>query len=62
MKEYNVVNPPGSSNSLILRPGNVAKHIAQMLCLVNADFKKIIQEKNDEKISTLIKADEANRA
>ncbi len=57
-----VDNPPGSSNSLILRPANVAKHIAQMLCLVNPDFKKIIIEKNEEKISNLIKADEENRA
>lgn len=57
-----VDNPPGSSNSLILRPANVAKHIAQMLCLINADFKKIVMEKNNEKISTLIEADKANKA
>lgn len=56
-----VDNPPGSSNSLILRPANVAKHIAQILCLVNADFKKIIIEKNDQKISKLLKADKENR-
>lgn len=56
-----VDNPPGSSNSLILRPANVAKHIAQMLCLVDTDFKKIIIEKNEEKISNLIKADKENR-
>lgn len=55
-----VDNPPGSSNSLILRPANVAKHIAQILCLVNADFKKIIIEKNNQKISKLIKADQEN--
>jgi phosphoribosylaminoimidazole carboxylase PurE protein len=55
-------NPPGSSNSLILRPANVAKHIAQMLCLVNPDFKKIIAEKNERKVSNLIKADKENRA
>jgi len=54
-------NPPGSSNSLILRPANVAKHIAQILCLVNADFKKRIMEKNKQKISNLIKADKSNR-
>jgi len=57
-----VDNPPGSSNSLILRPANVAKHIAQILCLVNTDFKKTIIEKNDQKISKLIKADKENRA
>lgn len=57
-----VDNPPGSSNSLVLRPANVAKHIAQILCLVNPDFKKIIMEKNNEKITTLIEADNANKA
>lgn len=57
-----VDNPPGSSNSLILRPANVAKHIAQMLCLVNPEFKKIIMKKNEEKIETLIKADNENKA
>ena len=56
-----VDNPPGSSNSLILRPANVAKHIAQMLCLVNADLKKIILEKNEQKISKLMEADKENR-
>ena len=56
-----VDNPPGSSNSLVLRPANVAKHIAQMLCLVDPGFKKIISEKNEQKISTLIKADKENR-
>lgn len=56
-----VDNPPGSSNSLILRPANVAKHIAQILCLVNADYKKTILKKNEQKISKLIQADEENR-
>ncbi|THB76735.1 MAG: AIR carboxylase family protein [Desulfobacteraceae bacterium] len=55
-------NPPGSSNSLILRPANVAKHIAQMLCLVNADFKQIVIEKNNEKIAKLTAADQENRS
>ena len=53
-------NPPGSSNSLILRPANIAKHIAQILCLVDSDFKKIIIKKNKEKIYKLIEADKAN--
>jgi phosphoribosylaminoimidazole carboxylase PurE protein len=57
-----VDNPPGSSNSLILRPANVAKHIAQMLCLVDPEFKSIIKEKNEQKIATLLKADKENRA
>ncbi len=56
-----VDNPPGSSNSLILRPANVAKHIAQILCLVNAGFKEIIIKKSEQKISKLIKADKENR-
>ncbi|MCG8565482.1 MAG: AIR carboxylase family protein [Desulfobacterales bacterium] len=56
-----VDNPPGSANSLILRPANVAKHIAQMLTLVDGEFKKIIMEKNNEKISTLLAADQANK-
>jgi len=56
-----VDNPPGSSNSLILRPANVAKHIAQILCLVDPEFKKVIAEKNEEKISALLKADSENR-
>ena len=55
-------NPPGSSNSLILRPANIAKHIAQILCLVDSDFKKIIMKKNKEKIYKLIEADKANKA
>jgi phosphoribosylaminoimidazole carboxylase PurE protein len=55
-------NPPGSSNSLILRPANVAKHIAQMLVLVDPEFKNIIAEKNEQKVATLIKADKENRA
>ncbi len=57
-----VDNPPGSSNSLILRPANVAKHVAQMLSLVDPGFKAIIQEKNAEKINTLLEADKANRS
>ena len=56
-----VDNPPGSSNSLILRPANVAKHIAQILCLVDADFKKIILQKNAQKIKKLTDADRENR-
>ena len=55
-------NPPGSSNSLILRPANVAKHIAQILCLVDADFKQIVIEKNNEKIAKLTAADQENRS
>ena len=35
---------------------------AQILCLINADFKKIVMKKNNEKISTLIEADKDNKA
>lgn len=57
-----VDNPPGSSNSLILRPANVAKHIAQILSLVDPGFKKVIMEKNAEKVATLLEADKANKS
>ena len=57
-----VDNPPGSSNSVILRPANVAKHIAQILVLVDPAFKAIIQQKNEEKIAKLTEADNANRS
>ncbi len=57
-----VDNPPGSSNSVILRPANVAKHIAQMLVLVDPAFKAIIQKKNDDKIAKLTEADNANKS
>ena len=57
-----VDNPPGSSNSLVLRPANVAKHIAQILSLVDGEFKTIIMEKNKEKIAKLLEADTSNRA
>jgi phosphoribosylaminoimidazole carboxylase PurE protein len=57
-----VDNPPGSSNSLILRPANVAKHIAQMLSMIDPEFKKTIREKNNQKIDSLLKADKENRS
>ena len=57
-----VDNPPGSSNSVILRPANVAKHIAQMLVLVDPTFKAIIQKKNEDKIGKLTEADNANKS
>ena len=56
-----VDNPPGSSNSLVLRPANVAKHIAQILSLVDPKFKEIIMRKNSEKVEKLLEADKANR-
>ena len=48
-----VTNPPGSSNSLILKPANVARHIASILGHSNEEFKKAILKKNAEKIKKL---------
>ena len=45
-------NPPGSSNSLIIRPANAARHSAQIL-----GKKDIILKYNKEKIKKLEKAD-----
>ncbi len=50
-------NPPGSSNSLILRPANAARHAAQILGLSNEKIQKAIKKKNKEKIEKLEKAD-----
>jgi len=52
-----VTNPPGSSNSLILRPANVARHVAKILGQSNENLKKVILDKNDEKIKKLEDAD-----
>lgn len=54
-------NPPGSANSFILRPTNVAKHVAQILGHNNFDFQKIILDRNAEKILNLERADEKFR-
>lgn len=56
-----VFNPPGSSNSLILKPSNVARHIAQIFSSLDENIKKKILEKNKEKIEKLEKADEENK-
>ncbi len=50
-------NPPGSSNSLILRPANAARHAAQILSCHNDGIKSIITEKNAAKIKKLEEAD-----
>lgn len=54
-------NPPGSSNSLILKPSNVARHIAQIFSSLNPGLKEKLLAKNKEKISKLEKADEENK-
>ncbi len=53
-----IANPPGSSNSLILNPTNVAKHIAKILGQTNSNLKKFIRKKNKAKIEKLEKADQ----
>jgi phosphoribosylaminoimidazole carboxylase PurE protein len=57
-----VDNPPGSSNSVILRPANVAKHIAQILVLADPGFKEVIKKANAAKIEKLTAADNANKS
>ena len=47
-------NPPGSSNSLILRPKNAARHCAQILGI----GRDTILEQNQQKVKKLIEADE----
>jgi len=56
-----VFNPPGSSNSLILKPSNVARHIAQIFSSKDANLKELILTNNENKIKKLEKADEENR-
>ncbi len=54
-------NPPGSSNSTILRPANVARHVAQILGGHNQEWHTTILAKNAEKVAKLEKADEERR-
>ena len=54
-----IYNPPGSSNSLILRPANVARHVAQIFSGYSDSMKKLLLKKNAEKVAKLVKADEA---
>jgi formyltetrahydrofolate-dependent phosphoribosylglycinamide formyltransferase/phosphoribosylaminoimidazole-succinocarboxamide synthase len=46
-------NPSGSSNSLVLKPANVAKHVAQIFAQHNSGIKEEIVRKNEEKIACL---------
>lgn len=50
-------NPPGSSNSLILKPKNVARHIAQIFSSLDENLKKMLLEQNKEKIEKLNQGD-----
>ncbi len=58
-EEYHsgIKNPPGSSNSLILRPANAGRHAAQILSFHNENIRKIILDKNNAKIKKLEIAD-----
>lgn len=56
-----VQNPPGSSNSLILRPANVAKHIAKIFGHHVPEIQKKIIKNNQKKIDALASADTQNK-
>jgi phosphoribosylaminoimidazole-succinocarboxamide synthase len=53
-----IANPPGSSNALVLRPGNVAKFAAQYFGYSNVALQKQILSDNNKKIASLIEADQ----
>ncbi|MBD3303529.1 hypothetical protein GF343_00120 [Candidatus Woesearchaeota archaeon] len=59
-EEYHsgIKNPPGSSNSLILRPVNAARHTAQILSFHNESIRKLLVDKNNAKIKKLELADQ----
>jgi len=52
-------NPPGSSNSLILKPANTARHAAQILGNYIGSVRDVIKKTNAVKISKLESADGA---
>lgn len=56
-----LANPPGSSNALILRQGNVAKFAAQYFGQVNSSYHKKIESDNKKKIQGLETANEKAR-
>ncbi|MBU1201986.1 MAG: AIR carboxylase family protein [Nanoarchaeota archaeon] len=58
-KEYTscINNPSGSSNSLILKPANVARHVAQILGYANNKLNDALLKGNAEKIAKLEQAD-----
>jgi 5-(carboxyamino)imidazole ribonucleotide mutase len=51
-------NPPGSSNSLILKPKNVARHIAQIFSSLDDNLRELLLNQNKEKIEKLNIGDE----
>jgi len=50
-------NPPGSSNSTILKPANAARHVAMIIGNYNPAVREYILSKNAEKVAKLEKAD-----
>merc|ERR1712222_124090 len=52
-----MTNPPGSSNSFIMKPANVAKFAAQMFAISCPAVKAELIASTLEKITTLEKAD-----
>jgi phosphoribosylcarboxyaminoimidazole (NCAIR) mutase len=56
-----LTNPPGSSNATILKPGNVARFIAQMYSAVNPRLKELLGSSRTEKIRQLEAKDEEMR-
>jgi len=52
-----MANPPGSSNSLIIKPVNVAKHIAQIFGQYNLKLQNKLNENIQSKIEKLEMAD-----
>ncbi len=55
--ESTIANPPGSSNSVILRPANAARHVAQILGGHNREWHERLLEENATKKAKLEKAD-----
>ncbi len=56
-----LANPPGSSNSTIINPRNVGKHLAQMWSHINPKLVRRIKELNKEKLQELEAADALTR-
>ncbi|MFC2135625.1 phosphoribosylaminoimidazolesuccinocarboxamide synthase, partial [Bacteroidota bacterium] len=56
-----IKNPPGSSNSLILRPANVARHVAKILGHGWSELQGKILDNNRKKIEKLEQADDKSR-
>lgn len=52
-----MLNPPGSSNSTILKTANLAKHIATMFAINDSKIKQKIIELNELKVKKLEEAD-----